>query len=187
MNKTKRSIFESAVIVFSESGYNGATMDDIAIRAGVAKGTLYYHFKSKEEIFNFVVIEGMKSMQEQIEAISNSDESSLDKIKQICRSQVTLAYKNREFCKVLISQLWGTEERQKEVRQLLAKYFKEIECILSKAMCDGVVRKGNADLMAFTFFGGVIATSVYEVMGRDTDIDVNIDTAISYALNGILA
>ena len=50
MNKTKNLIFESAIKIFSESGYRGATMDDIAANASLAKGTLYYHFKSKEEI-----------------------------------------------------------------------------------------------------------------------------------------
>ena len=55
MNKTKNLIFESAIKTFSESGYRGATMDDIASNAGLAKGTLYYNFASKEEIFNFIV------------------------------------------------------------------------------------------------------------------------------------
>ena len=51
MNKTKRAIFESAIKVFSKSGYTGATMDEVVAKAGVAKGSLYYHFKSKEELF----------------------------------------------------------------------------------------------------------------------------------------
>lgn len=186
MNRTKGAIFEAAVTVFSESGYKGATMDEIALRAGVAKGTLYYHFKSKEQIFNFVVIQGMKSMQEQIENINKSDVSSLNKIKQICKSQVTLTYENREFFKVLLSQLWGNEERQKEVRDLLSQYFKEIEDVLKKAMEDGVVRKGNSELMAFTFFGSIISTSVYGMMVNNSDINTSIDTVMSYMLNGIL-
>lgn len=60
MNKTKNLIFKSAIKIFSESGYRGATMDDIAANAGLVKGTLYYHFKSKEEIFNFIVEEDCK-------------------------------------------------------------------------------------------------------------------------------
>ncbi|MPM64998.1 hypothetical protein SDC9_111890 [bioreactor metagenome] len=45
MNKTKMTIFEAAIKTFSNSGYNGTTMDQVAEAAGVAKGTLYYHFK----------------------------------------------------------------------------------------------------------------------------------------------
>ena len=49
MNRTKRLIFDSAIRIFSDCGYRGATMDDIASNAGLAQGTLYYHFTSKEE------------------------------------------------------------------------------------------------------------------------------------------
>ena len=43
-------IFEAAVEVFAGKGYHRATMDEIAARAGIAKGSLYRHFKSKEEL-----------------------------------------------------------------------------------------------------------------------------------------
>ncbi len=46
--KQRTWFFKSAIKIFSESGYRGATMDDIAANAGLVKGTLYYHFKSKE-------------------------------------------------------------------------------------------------------------------------------------------
>lgn len=62
MNKTKEAIYNASVDVFSQSGYTGAAMDEIAVRAGVAKGTLYYHFKSKEELFLFVMQEGLSYM-----------------------------------------------------------------------------------------------------------------------------
>ena len=102
MNKTKRAIFEAAVREFSERGYNGATMDEIALKARVAKGTLYYHFKSKEEIFSFVVVEGIKSMQAAISEINEMDLGSFEKIRLICKNQLTLSNDNREFFKVQI-------------------------------------------------------------------------------------
>ena len=67
MNKTKRAIFESAIQVFSNCGYSGATMDEVVARAGVAKGSLYYHFKSKEELFIFIIKEGMNLIHEEVE------------------------------------------------------------------------------------------------------------------------
>ena len=70
MNKTKRLIFKAAIKVFSQNGYNGTTMDDIAKEANVAKGTLYYHFKSKEEIFKFIINGGMDIISEKLEEIS---------------------------------------------------------------------------------------------------------------------
>ena len=59
MNKTKRKIFETAMELFAEKGYNATSTEEITAVAGVAKGTLYYHFSSKEEIFNFLIEEGI--------------------------------------------------------------------------------------------------------------------------------
>ena len=44
-------IFRSAEFVFARKGYHDTHMDDIAETAELAKGTLYYYFKSKDEIF----------------------------------------------------------------------------------------------------------------------------------------
>ena len=60
MNKTKRKIFETSMKLFAEKGYDATSIEEITATVGVAKGTLYYHFSSKEEIFNFLVEEGMK-------------------------------------------------------------------------------------------------------------------------------
>src|SRR6266487_626347 len=43
-------ILEAAEAVFTEKGYHEASIDEIALRVGVAKGTLYQHFASKEEL-----------------------------------------------------------------------------------------------------------------------------------------
>ena len=48
MSNTKDAIFFAAIKVFSTNGYAGATVDEIAAVAGVAKGTLYYNFKNKD-------------------------------------------------------------------------------------------------------------------------------------------
>jgi AcrR family transcriptional regulator len=44
-------ILEAALAVFAEKGYAAARMEDIAVRAGVTKGTIYLYFPSKEEVF----------------------------------------------------------------------------------------------------------------------------------------
>ena len=63
MNITKRKIFETAMKLFSEKGYEATSVEEITAVVGVAKGTLYYHFSNKEEIFNFLVEEGIKLLQ----------------------------------------------------------------------------------------------------------------------------
>lgn len=47
---TRKQILDAAAEVFTEKGFDGASIDHIVERAGVARGTLYYNFESKEAI-----------------------------------------------------------------------------------------------------------------------------------------
>lgn len=51
----KKIILDIATRVFSRYGYNKTSLDEIATEAGIAKGTVYYYFSSKEELFMNVV------------------------------------------------------------------------------------------------------------------------------------
>jgi AcrR family transcriptional regulator len=46
-----QQILQAALEVFAEKGFRAATMDEIAARAGITKGTIYLYFPSKEELF----------------------------------------------------------------------------------------------------------------------------------------
>lgn len=187
MNKTKNAIFEAAIKVFSSNGYNGATMDDIALKTGVAKGTLYYHFKSKEEIFKYIVKEGMNKIRENVQESVDNEKEVIAKLKALCKVQLDLVYKNRDFFKVIMSQLWGTELRQLELRDIVQKYIMLIEVYLSEAMKKGIIKKGNTSLMAYTFFGVLCSTIVYEIINEDiVNIDEIIDNLTNYLLKEMI-
>ena len=55
MMTTKERITEEALTLFSEKGYKGTGVRDIAAAVGIKDASLYKHFKSKEEIFNAIV------------------------------------------------------------------------------------------------------------------------------------
>lgn len=52
----ERRILDAALKVFSETGYSGATMDMVAIEAGLSKPTLYQYFESKEALFSAMML-----------------------------------------------------------------------------------------------------------------------------------
>lgn len=186
MNKTKDLIFKSAIKIFSESGYRGATMDDIAINAGLAKGTLYYHFNSKEEIFNFIVEEGIKILQSQVAEIQRMNIDPIEKLVKICRIQLTFLDKYTDFFKVVMSQLWGTENRQNELRHKIRSYIKEIEVNIKSAMENGKIEKGDTELIAFQFFGSLCSSAIYEsVRIEKVKLEDIIDGTIKFTLNGL--
>lgn len=60
----KKEILDVAEELFTTKGYDGTSTTDILERVGIARGTLYYHFKSKEEILDALIdkiIQGMVS------------------------------------------------------------------------------------------------------------------------------
>ncbi len=63
-------ILEAALQVFSQTGYSGAVMDDIAARAGLSKPTLYQYFPSKEALFTAILTQGRDQMLAVFEAPS---------------------------------------------------------------------------------------------------------------------
>lgn len=186
MNKTKSAIFHSAIKVFSNNGYNGATMDEIASNAGVAKGTLYYHFKSKEEIFKYIITEGVDLMKNEIDEATNKEKNPLEKLKAVCKAQLNLIYKNKDFFKVIASQLWGKEVRQLELRDIMRCYVTHIEEVVKAAMDVGSIKKGNSLFVAYAFLGTLCSVSLYEVVNaQDENINNIIENLMDYILKGI--
>ena len=49
--KRKEKILEAALLCFNEKGYHKTSIDDIALKGKISKGGIYYHFKSKDELF----------------------------------------------------------------------------------------------------------------------------------------
>ena len=109
MNKTKRKIFETAMQLFADKGYEATSIEEITATVGVAKGTLYYHFSSKEEIFNFLVEEGMKLLKNSIQIKTDKVSSYIDKIRAIILIQIKVIVKYESLITIILSQMWGKE------------------------------------------------------------------------------
>ncbi|MDT8718592.1 TetR/AcrR family transcriptional regulator [Clostridium sp. 19966] len=185
MNKTKNAIFEVAIKEFSMNGYNKTTMDSIAEKAGVAKGTLYYHFNSKEEIFNYIMEEGMSRLSYRVEEAVKGQKNFYSKFKILCKVQLMMVYENKEFFKVIMSQLWGQESRQLELRKALKDYFSQLEGYIKEAIAEKAIRGGNAALMAYSLFGTICAAAIYELINNSMEIDAVVDNLMDYILKGV--
>jgi TetR/AcrR family transcriptional regulator len=64
----RREILGAARQEFFERGFHRPTMDDVAARAEVSKGTIYLYFESKEEILAHLLLEGLGELVQQMEA-----------------------------------------------------------------------------------------------------------------------
>ena len=111
MNKTKRKIFETSMKLFAEKGYDATSIEEITANVGVAKGTLYYHFSSKEEIFQFLIEEGVKLLKNSVEIKTEKLESSIDKIKAVVLIEIKVLVKYEDFMTIVLSEIWGNGPR----------------------------------------------------------------------------
>jgi len=69
-------ILNGALQVFKSKGIEGSTMDEIALESGFGKATLYYYFKSKEEVFAAILTNGWKSLWDNLEPVMSVDNKS---------------------------------------------------------------------------------------------------------------
>jgi AcrR family transcriptional regulator len=85
---TKDAILDGAIDLFISEGFEATSMDAIALRAEVAKGTLYYHFNSKEGIVDAIMERFAEAAEERLAAIAS--ESGIDPIKRLARLTAAL-------------------------------------------------------------------------------------------------
>lgn len=163
MNKTKRKIFETSMKLFAEKGYDATSIEEITAKVGVAKGTLYYHFSSKEEIFNFLVEEGIKLLQNSIEIKTAKYKSYIDKIKAVVLIQIKIVVKYEDLIKILLSQFWGNEERNKKCKKLILEYIQQIEKIVEEGIKAKEIKQGNSKAIASEIYALICSSLVYKI------------------------
>jgi TetR/AcrR family fatty acid metabolism transcriptional regulator len=99
-DERERAFKEAALKVFSAKGYHRATMSEIALEAGFGKGTLYWYWKSKEDLY-FSLIEDMhREFLRLVEEAAAGDEPALEKLKKLGLQVVDLYYRVRDYCKL---------------------------------------------------------------------------------------
>ena len=171
MNKTKRKIFETSMKLFAEKGYEATSVEEITATVGVAKGTLYYHFSSKEEIFNFLVEEGMKLLHNSIDIKTAKFPNYIDKIKAIILIQIKIVVKYENLIKILLSQFWGNEARNQICKKHILEYISKIEDIVKEGIEAGQIKQGNPQVIASEIYGLICSTLVYKIRNNG-EIDI---------------
>lgn len=172
MNKTKRKIFDISLKLFSEKGYDATSIEEITATVGVAKGTLYYHFQSKEEIFNFLVEEGMKLLINSIEIKISKCDNALDKIKAISLVQLKAVAKYENLLTIVMSQTWGNESRNLFCKEKVVEYINAIQKIVQEGVDSGDIVDCDAEVLASEIFSLTCSTLIYKRKANIQTIEV---------------
>lgn len=134
MNRTKRKIFEISMNLFASKGYDATSIEEITSVVGVAKGTLYYHFSSKEEIFTFLIEEGMKLLQNSMSIKVANCDTLRKKLEAILLIQIKVMVKYQDFMTIILSEVLGKENRNLICRKYVFEYINMLENIIRESI-----------------------------------------------------
>ncbi|MBM7867715.1 TetR family transcriptional regulator [Heliobacterium gestii] len=157
-------IFQGAVDIFAEKGFDRATMDEVAERSGVAKGTLYYHFDGKEDLIAFLMEEGTERLSEYIREAVAGTEDPIEQLRQAIHALVRFFDQNRDFCQLMLVGVWFNRERQTQFRQFLHQFYNHLSGIILSGMEQGQLRPMPAELSATGLFGLVSVVALRVIL-----------------------
>jgi AcrR family transcriptional regulator len=120
----RQAILEAAVQVFSEKGYHNARMEEVAVLAGIGKGTIYEYFASKLQLFQAVL---ENSVELYYDSIIPEEGIVLPFEERLCRlieSHVLFCQDNRQLTRIVF---WDTEIMDSELKDWFLSMRKEKE------------------------------------------------------------
>ena len=104
---TKQKLFDAALKLVGERGAASVTVDEIAAEAGVAKGTIYYNFASKDALVEALLHHGVEILAGRLRS-AESAESSEDSLEALVDQMLGFWAEYPAFGQLLVSELWRT-------------------------------------------------------------------------------
>jgi TetR/AcrR family transcriptional regulator, cholesterol catabolism regulator len=86
----REQLMLAAVRVLTEKGYEGASLREICAAAGILPGSLYYHFKSKEDLFVSLHAEGFRQLNEAVDTAIARESDPWARLEAACAAHLTL-------------------------------------------------------------------------------------------------
>jgi AcrR family transcriptional regulator len=163
---TEEKFKEAARIVFTKKGYAGTKTRDIAEQAGLNLALLNYYFRSKEKLFEIVMIEKVMQLFSFIAPALNNPATSLEeKIELIATSYIDMLLKNPDLPLFVLSEIRSNPERFGKMVQLngnmLQSYFVKQLAEKNKAINPLQLFLNFLGMMVFPF----VAKPVFMIAG----------------------
>lgn len=163
MNRTKRKIFQTAVELFAKKGYENTGIEEITAVAGYAKGSLYYHFGTKEDLFDMLLEEGFNLLNNSIEIKFRKCNNALDKLRAIMLVQIKVIIKYEDFITVIINNTLGENSRTKKCQAYLNEYIKIVSNVIKEGIDEGLFYNGDQEAIAYGIFGITFSSLLYRL------------------------
>jgi AcrR family transcriptional regulator len=125
---TRKQILDASLHLFSEKGFAKTSVRDIAHRAGITDAAIYYHFKSKRELFEALFEErGITSALSELEQATISERPVLDVLTSIAVAALGIMQRNKDFMKVLLSEALSEDPVATEDYRMVTERWRKAE------------------------------------------------------------
>ncbi len=134
----KQQIFEGAVACFGRKGYHLTTMDDIAAECGLSKGSLYWYFSSKKELFLYlfsVMMEQMTGNWDQI--VNDRTLTATEKLQATLTMFGPVMADWAPFFGVML-EAWGQTRFDEDVEELMQNFYEPYIAMMTQVLQEGV-------------------------------------------------
>ena len=184
--KRKENIFKAAVWCFNKKGYYETTIDAIAAKAKVSKGSIYYYFKSKKELFLELFQYRVGKYFEQIKKYIEEEKYPDARLKMFINKSSQILKENEDFFKFCLEFL-SLGAREPEIRDVMTIFYKDstdtFRQLLKEGVKSGRFKDLGSDRVARTIyflFMGVFFT-YYSV-----NVDFDLNKQHKFHINNIL-
>lgn len=133
----KNQILDAATAVFARLGFHEARMDDIVHESGLSKGTLYWYFKSKEEIITAISQRLFTADIAQLEGLLTAEGTVSERLMQLMQRRVLGLQRTSNMIPILF-EFYAAAVHQDDVRQFIVVYFQQFHELLVALVQQGI-------------------------------------------------
>jgi AcrR family transcriptional regulator len=187
---TRQKLYEAAVTLIAEQGFSATTVDEIAERAGVAKGTVYYNFASKNELFEELLRHGVGLLTASLRAADTATAaaagSRVDALDAMLRAGLEFIARYPSVTQLYVAELWRTNRAWQGTLMLVrSDAVSAVEKVLAEAVATGELSEEiDVPLTAAALFGMVLMTALdWQAFQPQRSID-DVHAALSRLLQG---
>ncbi len=179
----RRAIIEAGRYVFAELGYGETTVRDIIRKTGLASGTFYNYFKSKEEVFQAIMDENALRVRPRL----RSERIRAQNFEEWVRSMFFVFFDfvvNDQHNFAILRRNSGALRVRMDTPEIIAG-FDELRVDLEKAVAAGIAPKVDVGFLSSAMIGIAFEMSDQLVLRENPNVEEATDFATSLLLNGL--
>lgn len=186
LDEREHAILSTARRMFAERGYHGTNLNDVANEVGIARGTIYLHFATKDELLAAIIKNADEQLLNVLNDVIKPEDNPLDKLKKIFGEYLRTCLEYEDLIRVMSHELRKAagsrlyeNHNNPSVTDLVEKTIEEAK---KKGMVDPMI---NTMIAANAFFSLVTIQTFRETREKGLGVDEVIDSAMRIYFKGI--